>query len=90
MKFIKTADGWYIDQSQIDSLCIGESCENMSDNAGAPIIKATVFAYSRGLRWRLKEFSCCPEDKTKFDSQAEAQAWLDKFVAELNGENNEP
>ena len=65
MKSIKTADGWYIDRSQIDYWYVDQS--------------QIDYSYI---------------DQSQIDSfcigESEAQAWLEKFVADLNGENNEP
>lgn len=72
-RFIKTADGWYIDQSRhkIDSFTVAK----YSTGKGKGECYA-VCAYNYENRWLLKEF----------ETEAEAQAWLDKLVSELNGD----
>lgn len=70
-KFIKTADGWYIDQSKIDSFTVAKYSAGKGKGEGY-----AVCAYNYEQRWRLKE---C-------ETEAEAQAWLDKFVSEINGD----
>lgn len=71
-RFIKTADGWYIDQSKIDSFAVAKYFDTDGEGAGY-----AACAYSYGQRWRLKE---C-------ETEVEAQAWLDKLVSEINGDS---
>ncbi|MBR0103594.1 MAG: hypothetical protein IJQ01_08885 [Selenomonadaceae bacterium] len=70
-RFIKTADGWYIDQSKIDAFTVAKYFDTDGKGAGY-----AVRAYRDGQRLRLKE---C-------ETEAEAQAWLDKLVSEINGD----
>lgn len=69
-RFIKTADGWYIDQSKIDSFKVAKYSAGKGKGEGY-----AVCAYNDEQRWRLKE---C-------ETEAEAQAWLDKLVTKING-----
>lgn len=71
-RFIKTADGWYIDRDKIDSFTVAKYFDTDGKGAGY-----AVRAYIAGQSWRLKE---C-------ETEAEAQAWLDKFVSEINGDS---
>jgi|GEM_PF-6395410 len=85
MKFIKTEDGWYVDKNKIEWLCLGESYDNLTS---AATLKIRVFAYITGIRFPLKEFVCNNSNSaTQSDPRAEAQAWLEKFVADLNKED---
>lgn len=79
MKYIKTADGWYIAKDKIDSFAVAEYFDKHGKSAGF-----AACAYIYGQRWRLKEFANDPKSTTHFDPEAEAYGWLDKFVAELN------
>lgn len=82
MKFIKTADGWYIDQNKIDSFTVAKYFGTDGKGEGF-----AACAYIYGQRWRLKEFALDPSSATQFDPKAEAEAWLDKFIAKLNEDN---
>ena len=78
MKFIKTTDGWYIDQSKIDSFKVIETNKPKG---------FAVCAFIEDDRWGLKEFSCDSLSTTQFDPKEAAQAWLDNFVTKLNEDN---
>lgn len=79
MKFIKTISGDYINPALVEYFSTGDDSAH----------KGAVFAhFSRGRRI-IKEFRCDPKSTTQFDPKEAAQAWLDDFVAELNGEQNE-
>lgn len=79
MKFIKTADGWYISQNNIDAFNIIQPDKNRAD----------VCAWIDETRWALKRFSCDPKSTTQFDPKDAAQAWLDNLINELNGGNSQ-
>ena len=78
MKYIKTTDGWYIDREKIDSFTVSKYFGTDGKGAGY-----AAYAYNYGQRWRLKEF-VIKADET--EAKIQAEAWLDKFVSELNEE----
>ena len=73
MKFVKTCDGFFIDVHKIESLRVNVYPADFS-----------VVAWIGQSGYRLKVFDCNP--LKEIELKAEAQAWLDNFVAELNAE----
>ena len=69
MKFIKTADGEYINTTKIHEFHIGSAVD------GYPVY----------AKMRFHDFRDCVLNK--FSTEAEAQAWLDKFITKLNTED---
>lgn len=78
MKFIKTADGWYINKNKIDSFTVAKYFDSKGKGEGF-----AACAYIDGQRWRLEEFVCDPKSTTQFDPEEAAQAYLDDFIREL-------
>ena len=77
-RFIKTADGWYIDRDKIDSFTVAKYFDTDGKGAGY-----TVRAYIAGQSWRLKEFAIGADET---EAEAQAEAWLDKLVSKINGD----
>ena len=80
-RFIKTADGSYINSDKIDSFTVIKHFA-----PGKKFAHYAVMANRESQYWSLKEFVCYPDDETQFDPKVEAQAWLDKLVSEINGD----
>ncbi|MBO4779468.1 MAG: hypothetical protein J5497_02405 [Selenomonadaceae bacterium] len=78
MKFIKTADGWYINRDKTEGFTVRET-KSKGFN---------VCAYIDESCWTLKTFLCDPKSTTQFDPKAEAQAWLDNLIAGLDKEED--
>jgi len=81
MKFIKTEDGRYINADLVREFFVIPD----DDNDGGYIACAQM-EDSTFVSEKLKKFSCDPKSTTQFDPRAEAHAWLDELVAELNGD----
>lgn len=77
-RFIKTADGSYINSDKIDSFTVSKYFGTDGKGAGY-----AAYAYNYRQRWRLKEF-VIKADET--EAKAQAEAWLDKFVSKINGD----
>ena len=75
MKFIKTDNGLYIRADQLIGFQVAERTSGKFE-AHAKLVTKELLV--------LKTFSCDPKSTTQFDPEAEAQAWLDNFVAKLN------
>ena len=82
MKFIKTTDDCYINSDKIDSFTVIKQFV-----PGKKFAHYSVIAHRESQYWSLKEFVCYPDDETQFDPKVEAQAWLDKLVSKINGED---
>lgn len=79
MKFIKNSLGGYFNLSQVEVFYI-ESTRfgNLYASVKARLINGDIYT--------LKDYELDPKSATQFDLKAEAQAWLDKFVSEINGD----
>ena len=71
MKFIKDADGFYVDVEKATAFAV---VPYRSVNGNLLWADASLFIGE--LKYKLG----------RFDDEAEAQAWLDDFVAKLNAE----
>ena len=76
MKFIKAEDYW-LNRDLITTFTVSTDC------AGYSFVKVYVGGDSK-IGFILKRFKPIPG--TDYDARAEAQAWLDEFVAKLNEE----
>lgn len=79
MKFVKTIGGRYINLLHIRKFFLSYIDKNECK------VEAQISDTLNGNCecYVLKRFKVDPNSATQFDAKAEAQAWLDKFIAEL-------